>query len=105
MSYKLYNNSGEFKIQHNGFEFTVPAGWFDIQSEKLKNFILNKATGRWGMNISETEPVVESESVKEEVVVEEVKEAVVEEVKPVEVKKEVKKNKTSKKIEDLEKSL
>lgn len=102
---KLYNNSSEFKIQYNGFEFEVPNGWFEVKTDHLKQFIINKAKNRWGIEILESEPTTESvvvEPVKE--VVEDV--AVEEKTEVVSEKKvESKKAKKSKKIEDLENSL
>jgi len=112
---KLYNNSSEFKIKYNGFEFTVPNGWFEVKTDHLKQFIINKAKIRWGLDILESEPVIAKESivepVKEEVKKkEEVKEEVIKKAEDIVVEKkedmkEEKKAKKSKKVEDLENSL
>jgi hypothetical protein len=107
---KLYNNSSEFTIRYNNFDFVIPNGWFEVKTDTLKQFIVNKAKIRWGIDILESEPVsekvVENTVSEEKAVIEDVKKEVVEnEIKKEENKIEIKKVKKSQKIADLENSL
>jgi hypothetical protein len=49
---KLINNSEQFKMQFDGSEYTIPAGEFEVASEKLASHITFVAN-KWGKDVKQ----------------------------------------------------
>lgn len=55
---KLLNNEGEFKIVHNGIDYNIPNGEFEVTNDMLGYFIQRKAID-WGKKVEILEETTE----------------------------------------------